>query len=121
MPALVFGATSQIGHFLPPRIVAAGGHVIACSSQPRSAGEGDGVQWLHGSLPDAVPAMPALRAVVSVGPLDALARWLSGFAQAPAPRLVATSSISVLSKRDSQVPAERELIGRLAAGEAQLA
>lgn len=119
MPVLVFGATSQIGHFLLPRIVAGGGRVIACSRQPRV--DADGVHWLHGSLPGAVPALPPLRAVVSFGPLDALARWLSGLERAPAPRLVATSSMSVLSKRDSQVPAERELIGRLAAGEQALA
>lgn len=119
MPVLVFGATSQIGHFLLPRIVAGGGSVIALSRRPRAGAAG--VRWVEGALPGAVPAMPQLRAVVSFGPLDALACWLAGFEQAPAPRLVATSSMSVLSKRDSQVPAERGLIARLAAGEQALA
>lgn len=118
MPVFVFGATSQIGHFLLSRIVASGDRVIACSRQRRS--NDAGVCWLQGSLPDTVPTLPPLRAVVSFGPLDALASWLSGLEQAPAQRLVATSSMSVLSKRDSQVLAERELIGRLAESEQAL-
>ncbi len=119
MPVLVFGATSQIGHFLLPRILASGGEVIALSR--RHHADAAGVRWLEGGLPDAVPALPPLRAIASFGPLDALACWLSGLETAPAPRLVATSSMSVLTKRDSQVPAERELIARLAAGEQELA
>ncbi|WP_447729678.1 SDR family oxidoreductase [Pseudoxanthomonas suwonensis] len=119
MPVLVIGATSQIGHFLLPRLVAGGHRVLALSRQPRPAVAG--VQWLQGSLPGPLPDLPPLGAVASFAPLDVLADWLSGQQSAPARRIVATSSMSVLTKRDSEVPAERELIARLAAGEAGLA
>lgn len=119
MPVLVFGATGQIGHFLLPRLLGAGGRVVALSRQRHA--RMPGVQWLQGSLPDAVPALPELRAVISLGPLDALARWLAGLERAPAPRLLATSSMSVVTKRGSQVAAERELGGRLASSEQELA
>ncbi|WP_019398428.1 SDR family oxidoreductase [Pseudoxanthomonas sp. GW2] len=118
MPVLVIGATSQIGHFLLPRLAAGGDGVLALSRHPRPARAG--VQWLQGQLPGPMPELPPLRAVASFAPLDTLAQWLSGLQSAPAPRVVATSSMSVLTKRDSAVPAERELIGRLAAGEAEL-
>lgn len=120
MPVLVIGATSQIGHFMLPRLVAAGQEVLALSRQVQAQRQVAGVRWLQGQLPGPMPELPPLRAVASFAPLDTLAQWLSGLQSAPAPRVVATSSMSVLTKRDSAVPAERELIGRLAAGEAEL-
>ncbi|ADV26396.1 NAD-dependent epimerase/dehydratase [Pseudoxanthomonas suwonensis 11-1] len=121
MPVLVIGATSQIGHFMLPRLVAAGQEVLALSRQAQARRQVAGVRWLQGQLPDAVPGLPPLDAVVSFGPLDGLGQWLSGLQAAPAPRVVATSSMSLASKRDSQVPAERELLARLANGEAGIA
>ncbi len=58
-----------------------------------------------------------MQAIVSFAPLDALATWLQQFEQAPALRLVATSSMSVLTKRTSEDVAERALVARLKAGE----
>lgn len=121
MTVLVFGGSSQIGHFLLPRLHQAGLGVLAPSRHPRPAQAG--VRWLSASLPDAMPAdLPALSAVISCGPLGPLADWLAraSFRGAP-PRVVATSSMSAESKQDSAVPAERAIARQLRDGEQALA
>jgi nucleoside-diphosphate-sugar epimerase len=119
MTVLVFGGSSQIGHFLLPRLLASGEAVLALSRQPRPAQAG--VTWLQGTLPDRMPGLPPLSAIISFGPLQGLADWLAQATLADAPRVVATSSMSAESKRDSGVPAERVLARRLRDGEAALA
>ena len=119
MTVAVFGASGQIGHFLLPRLRARGEQVLAVSRDPRD--DGDGLHWVRGSLPDAVPPLPPLHAVVSFGPLQPFARWLAAAAPAGAPRIVATSSMSAQSKAASQVPAERAIARQLLDGEAELA
>lgn len=119
MTVLVIGGSSQIGHFLLPRLRTTGEPVLALSRQPRPPL--DGVRWLRGSLPHDMPTLPALSAIVSFGPLQALAEWLAQAALAETPRVVATSSMSAESKRDSVVPAERAIARQLRDGESALA
>lgn len=121
MTVLVFGGSSQIGRFLLPRLLDASVPVLALSRRPRQAEPG--LRWLRGSLPDAVPddlARPA--AIVSFGPIGPFAQWLAraDFGDHP-PRVVATSSMSAQSKRDSVVPAERAISQALRDGEHALA
>jgi len=118
MTILVFGGSSQIGHFLLPRLCAGGEQVLALSRKPRS--NPVGLEWLAGSLPESMPALPPLSAIVSFGPLQALADWLAQTSLTGSPRLVATSSMSAESKQDSCVPADREISRQLRAGEAAL-
>lgn len=121
MRILVFGGSSQIGRFLLPRLLAGGGSVFALSRRPRAPTPG--IHWLHGNLPDGVPELPAApAAIVSFGPLRPFADWLAGarFAGEP-PRVIATSSMSAETKRDSSVPAERAIAQQLRDGEAALA
>lgn len=117
---LVFGASSQVGRFLLPMLADRGERTLAVS---RSPGESDpSVKWLQGSLPDACPAgIDDAQALISFGPLNALASWLP---RAPIPglrRVVATSSMSADSKRASPVAAERTLAQGLRDAEAALA
>jgi nucleoside-diphosphate-sugar epimerase len=120
MNVLVFGASSQIGQFLLPRLHARGDQVLAPSRRPQPAQAG--VSWLRGQLPDAVPALAGdVAAIVSFGPLLPFARWLAQAAPAGAPRVIATSSMSAQSKADSAVPAERAIARQLRDGEAALA
>lgn len=118
MTVLVFGASSQVGHFLLPRLLACGESVLALSRRPRVAQPG--LSWLPGYLPDAVPPVPPLSAVISCGPLQPFADWLAHTPVAGAPRVVATSSMSAETKRDSPLAAEREIARQLCAGEAAL-
>ncbi|MBB6241617.1 NAD-dependent epimerase/dehydratase family protein [Rhodanobacter sp. MP1X3] len=119
MTVLVLGGSSQIGHFLLPRLLICGEPVIAVSRHPPSMPSE--VQWRLGHLPDAMPELPALSAIVSFGPLLALAEWLASQSLSGAPRVIATSSMSAETKRDSSVPAEREISRQLRDGEAALA
>lgn len=117
---LVLGASSQIGHFLLPRLHAGGYAVLALSRVERAPAPG--MSWLRGGLPDGMPeTVPPLTAIISYGPLWAFAQWLQQAPLQGAPRVVATSSMSAQSKRDSSVPAEREIARQLREGEHALA
>lgn len=119
MTIVVFGASSQIGHFLLPRLVARGESVIAVSRRPHA--DTVHVRWIEGHLPDGVPSLPAATAIVNFGPLQPFARWLAAAAPGNAPSIVATSSMSAQSKARSDVPAERAIAQQLKQGEADLA
>lgn len=117
-PILVIGASGAVGGFLLARLRATGHDVLALSRIGRAPL--DGVQWLRGGLDDAFVA-PAVESVICVGPLDQFVAWLER-AQTPAlRRVVALSSMSADSKRESLDAAERELAQRLAASEQRLA
>ena len=118
MAVLVFGASSQIGHFLLPRLLASGEPVQALSRRPRTSSAE--LTWLQGALPDRVPAVPALSAVLCCGPLPDLAAWLERTPLQHSPRVVALSSMSVEAKRASAVAAERELAQQLQASSNQI-
>jgi nucleoside-diphosphate-sugar epimerase len=120
MTILLWGGSGQIGHFLLPRLRARGEPVLAVSRRPRAGGEG--LRWIDGWLPDGAPSpLPPLSAVLSCGPLDGLAHWLERAELPGRPRVVATGSMSAQSKRDSPLPAERELAARLLDAERRLA
>lgn len=115
MSILVTGATSQVGYFLLPRLKAAQLPVVALSRCAQKPAEG--VIWRLGSLPE-IPLMAQLRAVISLAPLESLALWLSRHEVRPAARLVATSSMSVLTKRHSGEVSEQLIVQSLEKGEA---
>lgn len=118
MTVVVFGASGQIGQFLLPRLRAQGRHIVALSRRPPA--DAPGVCWLRAHLPDAVPELPEASAIVSLGPLLPFVHWLRRAAPANAPRVAALSSMSALSKAQSDVPAERAVAQVLRAGEAEL-
>lgn len=118
--SLVLGASGAVGRFLLPRLLDAGHRVLALSRMPRS-GADPHLRWIVGDLDAGVPALPALDAIFSLGPLDAFARW---FEQAPIegrPRLVALGSMSIDSKRESIDAHERAVALRLHRAERDLA
>ncbi len=120
MTTLVFGGSSQIGHFLLPRLVARGDPVLALSRRPPGNGQ-EGLRWLTCELPADVPALPPLSAIICFGPLPAFADWLARIALPGTPQVIATSSMSAESKRNSPVAAERAISRQLREGEAALA
>jgi nucleoside-diphosphate-sugar epimerase len=129
MTFLVTGATSQIGCFLLPML---DGHALASRtadadrtgvtalSRRRPARALPHVRWLQTALPEGPRIDAPLRVAASFGPIDAFAAWLETAPLATAPRVVATSSMSAESKRDSLVAAERAMAQRLRDGEQRL-
>lgn len=67
-------------------------------------------------MPDLADA--SIETIISVGPLDGLAQWLSTMQMPTLRRIVALSSMSVVVKADSDDPAERSMAARLADAEA---
>jgi len=86
------------------------------SRQPR----GGNPDWLVGHLPGGMPALPPLKAIVCLGPLNGLSPWLAGTRLPGTPHVVATSSMSAETKRDSSDPEERDLSRILREAETQL-
>jgi nucleoside-diphosphate-sugar epimerase len=119
MTVLVFGGSSQIGHYLLPLLAARDESVVAFSRTPRPAMQG--VTWLPGNLPGKVPAVDGISAIFCFGPLKSFADWLDNVELRHAPRVIATSSMSAETKRDSEVAAEREISQTLRRGEDALA
>jgi len=75
--------------------------------------------WVRGDLNDAGIDWPAADIVISLGPVDAFAAWLRRQVDPPC-RVIALSSMSAESKRESLDPSERELAERLRSAEARL-
>jgi nucleoside-diphosphate-sugar epimerase len=119
---VVFGASGAIGRFLVPRLVAAGADVVAVSRVERASDRAS-LRWIDGALPDRVPPLANSDVVFSTGPLDAFAAWLGRGASVRlgGARIVAISSMSAESKRDSIDPAEQALAARLVEAERSLA
>lgn len=115
---LVIGASCQVGHFLLPLLRDEGVDVHAASR--RAQPPVDGVTWHRAELPAAMPGPFPYDGVLCFAPLDAVAQWLASLGERPAAGIVATSSMSVLSKKTSTDPAERVLVERLEAGEQAL-
>ncbi|HET9047536.1 MAG TPA: nucleoside-diphosphate sugar epimerase [Chiayiivirga sp.] len=116
--ALVLGASGQIGHFLLPILRQHGIEIEAISRVVRPAQ--DGVRWSTLDLYGNDDCMHRPNWVFSAGPLDGLIAWLARTRHCPQ-RIVAFSSTSALSKRESVDQAERALAQRLLQAEAALA
>lgn len=116
---IVAGASSLVGRCLLPRLRDAGFSVIALSRQ--RSGLVDGIEWRRVDINQqgAIP-LPADAIYIHLAPIWLLPAVLSNAACSRLARVVAFSSTSVLSKRDSANPSERELAARLAAAEQSL-
>ncbi|HEY6986456.1 MAG TPA: NAD-dependent epimerase/dehydratase family protein [Rhodanobacteraceae bacterium] len=118
--SLVFGASGAVGRFLLPRLLAAGDEVVAVSREARTTAH-PRVRWLVGGLPAAVPPLPDVDAIYSLGPLDAFAEWFARSRVSEQPRIVAIGSLSAVTKEQSIDPRERDLSARLRQAESMLA
>ena len=107
-PALVIGASSQVGHFLLPRLVARGFEVDALSrhARPDTMPPLDRVRWI--TPEEARARLPDYATLLSAGPLSLALDYARAMPAARA--LAVTSSSSVLSKADSPDAGERTLI-----------
>jgi len=116
---LVVGASGAVGRFLLPRLLADGHSLVATSRVPRASAN-PRLRWIVGNLDTSMPALPAFDGVLSLGPLDAFARWFAQARFEGRPRVIAFGSMSRESKRDSDDAAERALAARLGEAEDRL-
>lgn len=119
MSILVTGASSQVGLYLRRQ---AGARALTLVGRARPRVVAPGETWVQADMSGDPPptALSEADAIISFGPMDGLAAWLALQARVAAHHVVATSSMSAVSKRDSPVEADRTLSARLRAGEAAL-
>jgi nucleoside-diphosphate-sugar epimerase len=112
----VTGASSQLGVFLLPRLLA-DGHEVRAVSRRSSPGGFSGVKDLRWLTPAEIDAAPPGR-LVSCGPIG-LARDLVSSGRVTGKAVVFSTS-SIRTKLDSAERAERSKVERIAEAEAQL-
>lgn len=120
-PLLVFGASGQVGRQVLARCEETGQPVLALSRQGGPSLVPSGVRWMGARLPDAVPLLPPVAAVLSLGPLDLFVEWFAQWQPSGSPPILALSSMSAVSKAESPLAAERELSARMCRAEDLLA
>ncbi|MEX0668997.1 MAG: hypothetical protein WD060_00875 [Pirellulales bacterium] len=117
----VLGATSLVGEPLLPLLTAAGWRTVACTRAtglPCGPADG-GASWCH--LGDARPGGETVVATwIALCPLWALPNQLAWLESLSIRRLVALSSTSLITKRESPDPEERRVARVLAATEQTL-
>ncbi len=112
---LVFGATGAVGGFLLQRL-APRYRVLAVSRKHKSESK----DWICADLNDTAVIWPDADIVISLGPLDSFSRWLQRNPIRTLQRVVALSSMSAESKRDSADSHERQVSERLRQSEANI-
>lgn len=114
----VTGASSQIGLYLLPQLLNEGFNVAAVGRNASFARMlPKEVQWHNVDLTTNLQDIPAGDCLIHLAPIWILPGFVSLLAERGLTRLVAFSSTSALSKRDSVDFRERELASRLQAAE----
>ncbi len=121
---LVVGATSIIGQHLMTALVDADYDVVAVSRQTQSnqtqLDAQDGVIWYQSREDDDFSELPASTQLIHLAPLWILPDNLEKFVEIGIRRIVAFSSTTRFSKKDSPLLAEREVAGKLELAEQHL-
>jgi uncharacterized protein YbjT (DUF2867 family) len=118
MQSIVFGASGIVGGYIVERLVAAGERPIALSRSPRNDKP---ITWLQGDLgrpQDLV--LPPFETIYCTVEIGLLADALPTICTPSLKRVVAFTSTSIVTKIESEIEAERDLLRRLADGENRL-
>ncbi|MEO0310361.1 MAG: hypothetical protein RIQ89_18 [Bacteroidota bacterium] len=120
--ALVTGASNQIGHFLLPRLQAAGFRVIAISREPPASLGAQGIMWQKLDLRRQLLPCVSPSILFHLAPLPLLPKLLR---EAPSPlpfrRVIAFSTTSCFSKIASTDMNERHVVQSIHDAELELA
>jgi nucleoside-diphosphate-sugar epimerase len=119
--ALVTGATGVVGHFLLPRLVAAGWDVDAISRRAARGESAAGVHWHTLDMARDAGAVPATDVLFHAAPLWLAPALVAPLAQRGLRRVVAFGSTSRFTKQDAPSAASRTVAHALAEAEQQLA
>jgi nucleoside-diphosphate-sugar epimerase len=116
---LVIGGSGLVGGYIVRHLVKCGQHPLALSRSPRTDVD---VEWHCGDLHNAAALkLPPFATLFCTADAVLLAEALPHLIHPGLKRLVAFSSTSVITKQDTEVAAEREMIRRLAAAEQKIA
>lgn len=117
--ALVTGATSQIGRFLLPRLLAAGFTVTAISRQPQPPNTA-GIIWQQADLQSLSQLNNQPNFLLHIAPLPLLPPLLARLPDTAFRRIIAFSSTSSFTKIDSPVVEEKAIAMQLTEAETTL-
>jgi nucleoside-diphosphate-sugar epimerase len=119
MNNLVIGGSGLVGGYIVDRLLRRGERPFALS---RSRQSKPGVDWLLGDLekPETLQ-VPPFATLYCTAHASLLADALPRFFNPALKRIVVFSSTSVLTKQDTEIAAERELIAKLADAERRIA
>jgi nucleoside-diphosphate-sugar epimerase len=117
--SLVLGATGLVGGYIVEQLVRAGARPLALSRSPQSR---PGIDWFRGDLeqPDTL-RFPPFATLYCTADATLLPAALPHLFNPSLQRAVIFSSTSVITKLDSEVVAEREMLRRLADAEQKIA
>jgi nucleoside-diphosphate-sugar epimerase len=117
--SLVIGGTGLVGGYIVEHLLRADQRPFVLSRSYRNTPD---VDWLHGDLekPDSLK-YPAFTTLFCTADAVLLANALPRLLNPSLKRVVVFSSTSVITKQDTEVEAEREMIGRLADAERRIA
>ena len=117
--SLVIGGTGLVGGYIVEHLLDRGERPLAMSRTPHSKSE---INWIHGDLrkPDEL-RIPPFATLYCTADAALLASALHRLLNPSTKRVVAFSSTSVITKQDTEVAAEREMIKRLANAEQKIA
>jgi nucleoside-diphosphate-sugar epimerase len=122
---IVTGASSQIGRFLLPRLVAAGYSVTAISRNPSAESRVEAVSWIAGDISDIGEsrtfAFPRADTLIHVAPLRLLPALLHGFLAQGGKRIVCFGTTSRFVKAASADPGEQAFAAAQIAAEEAIA
>jgi nucleoside-diphosphate-sugar epimerase len=119
--SLVIGGTGLVGGYIVEHLVRRRQRPFVLSRSPQLQGRPD-VDWLQGYLerPETINC-PSVKIIYCTANAVLLADALPRFFSPSLRRIVAFSSTSVMTKVDSEVVAERDMIARLAEAEQKIA
>jgi nucleoside-diphosphate-sugar epimerase len=117
--SLVIGGTGLVGGYIVEHLVRRGDRPFVLSRSPQTA---PGIDWYHGDLeqPDTL-TFPPYATLYCTADAILLGSALPKLLNPSLRRIVAFSSTSVLTKRDTEVASERETIRQLAEAEQKIA
>jgi nucleoside-diphosphate-sugar epimerase len=117
--SLILGATGLVGGYIIEHLLRAGEHPFALSRSPQSK---PGIDWFCGDLakPETLK-FPPFATLYCTADATLLPAALPYLLNSSLKRLIVFSSTSVLTKLDSEVVAEREMLQSLADAEQKIA